>query len=143
VRTRLRAVLALSLLLVAANPAYAKKDKHGKNKHEQVAHGQYFDERHRTVTHQYYDARFAQSKKCPPGLARKNNGCLPPGQAKKWQVGKPLPRDVVFHAVPGPLVAQLGQPPAGHRYVRVASDILLIAVGSRMVIDGLQDLGKI
>ena len=23
------------------------------------------------------------SKGCPPGLAKKNNGCLPPGQAKK------------------------------------------------------------
>jgi hypothetical protein len=21
---------------------------------------------------------------CPPGLAKKHNGCMPPGQAKKW-----------------------------------------------------------
>jgi hypothetical protein len=29
---------------------------------------------------------------CPPGLARKNNGCLPPGQAKKlYSVGQRLP----------------------------------------------------
>lgn len=27
---------------------------------------------------------------CPPGLAAKNNGCLPPGQAKKLFVGTPL-----------------------------------------------------
>jgi hypothetical protein len=25
---------------------------------------------------------------CPPGLAKKNNGCLPPGQAKKFRVGQ-------------------------------------------------------
>ena len=25
----------------------------------------------------------SSSKFCPPGLAKKNNGCLPPGQAKK------------------------------------------------------------
>lgn len=25
---------------------------------------------------------------CPPGLAKKNNGCLPPGQAKKLNVGQ-------------------------------------------------------
>ncbi len=32
----------------------------------------------------------------PPGLAKKNNGCLPPGQAKKrYQVGQPLPRRVL------------------------------------------------
>jgi hypothetical protein len=24
-------------------------------------------------------------KDCPPGLAKKDNGCLPPGQAKKQQ----------------------------------------------------------
>ena len=29
---------------------------------------------------------------CPPGLARKNNGCLPPGQAKKlYNVGQRWP----------------------------------------------------
>ena len=25
---------------------------------------------------------------CPPGLAKKNNGCMPPGQAKKLNVGQ-------------------------------------------------------
>jgi hypothetical protein len=30
---------------------------------------------------------------CPPGLAKKNNGCLPPGQARKsYAVGQRLPR---------------------------------------------------
>jgi hypothetical protein len=29
------------------------------------------------------DGRLAGSQGCPPGLANKNNGCLPPGQAKK------------------------------------------------------------
>jgi hypothetical protein len=29
---------------------------------------------------------------CPPGLAKKNNGCLPPGQAKKlYRVGQRFP----------------------------------------------------
>ena len=29
---------------------------------------------------------------CPPGLAKKNNGCLPPGQAKKlYNVGQRFP----------------------------------------------------
>ena len=31
---------------------------------------------------------------CPPGLAKKNNGCLPPGQAKKlYNVGQRYPLD--------------------------------------------------
>lgn len=38
------------------------------------------------------------------------------------------------------MVLTLGVPPSGYRYVRVASDILLIAVGSSMVVDAIQDL---
>jgi len=34
---------------------------------------------------------------------------------------------------------QFGQPPAAHRYVRVASDMLLIALGTGMVIEAMQD----
>jgi len=37
---------------------------------------------------------------------------------------------------------QIGSPPSGYRYVRVASDILLMAVGTRMVVDAIQDLGR-
>jgi Ni/Co efflux regulator RcnB len=33
-------------------------------------------------------------------------------------------------------------PPSGYRYVRVASDILLIAAGTGMVVDAIQDLGR-
>ena len=37
---------------------------------------------------------------CPPGLAMKNNGCLPPGQAKKL-VGSILPAMIATSAMPG------------------------------------------
>jgi Ni/Co efflux regulator RcnB len=67
---------------------------------------------------------------------------MPPGQAKKWQVGRPLPREVTYYQVPQPLVVQLGPPPSGYRYVRVATDILLIAIGTRMVADAIQDIGR-
>ena len=53
-----------------------------------------------------------------------------------------LLRDVIFHDLPPALVVELGRPPAGHRFVRVASDILLIAVGTGMVIDAIEDLGR-
>jgi Ni/Co efflux regulator RcnB len=76
----------------------------------------------------------------PPGLAKK--GGLPPGQAKKWQIGQPLPRGVVFYELPRPLAIHLGPPPIGHRYVRVATDILLIAIGTGIVIDALEDLAR-
>lgn len=101
----------------------------------------HFGERQHVVVREYY-AREYRGGHCPPGLAKKNNGCMPPGQAKKWHVGRPLPRDVIFHDLPPRLVVELGVPPSGHKYVRVAADILLIAVGTGMVVDAIDDLGR-
>ena len=58
-------------------------------------------------------------------------------------MGRPLAREVVYYEVPQPLLVQIGPAPSGHRYVRVASDILLIALGTGMVVDAIQDLGRI
>lgn len=98
-----------------------------------------FDERRRTVIREYYTREFGAGR-CPPGLAKKGNGCMPPGQAKKWSVGRPLPRDVVYYDLPRGLVVEIGLPPEGYKYVRIASDILMIAVGTSMVVDAIEDL---
>lgn len=103
--------------------------------------GGYFGDHQRVVVREYYGKQYSAGR-CPPGLAKKNNGCMPPGQAKKWAIGQPLPRDVVFYPVPNAVVVQLGAPPSGYKYVRVASDILLIAIGSSMIVDAIQDLGR-
>jgi len=104
--------------------------------------GAYFGEPQRAAVRDYYGAQ-ARGGKCPPGLAKKNNGCLPPGQAKKWGIGQPLPRDVVRYPVPPAVMVQLGTPPSGYKYVRVAADILLIAIGTSMVIDAIEDLARL
>ncbi len=155
-----RRILVLAIAgILAATPALADKnkrdgdDKKG-NKHEQNERhvsqgddhrekraGTYFNDHHRTVMHDYYSQQF-RSGHCPPGLAKKNNGCMPPGQAKKWTVGQPLPRDVIFHNLPREIVLQLGPPPARHRYVRVLNDILMITVGNGMVVDAIENLGN-
>ena len=101
--------------------------------------GAYFTERHREVVRSYYGDRY-RAGHCPPGLAKKRNGCMPPGQAKKWTMGRPLPRDVIYHDLPYDLRVRLPAPPAGHRYVQVAGDVLLIAVGTAMVVDAVQDI---
>ena len=106
-----------------------------------AAKGGHFEQRQYEVVRGYYTEEFSRGH-CPPGLAKKHNGCMPPGQAKKWQMGKPLPRDVIFYDVPQQLVVQIGMPPQGYRYVRVATDILMIAVGTGMVIDAINDLGR-
>jgi len=122
-------------------------DKGGKGKTES-AHSassgpghRVFEDRHRVVVNEYYVTEY-RAGRCPPGLAKKNNGCMPPGQAKKWQVGHPLPRDVVFYELPPTLIVQIGAPPPGYRYVRVAADILMIAVGTGLVIEAISDLGR-
>lgn len=89
----------------------------------------------------YYSERY-RSGYCPPGLAKKRNGCMPPGLAKQWRIGYRLPRNVVYYDAPGDIVVRFGMPPEGYRYVRVAADILLIAVGTGMVIDAIEDLNR-
>ena len=46
------------------------------------------------------------------------------------------------YPLPPEVLIRLPMPPAGHEFVRVASDILLIAVGTGMVIDAVEDLGR-
>jgi Ni/Co efflux regulator RcnB len=127
-----------------SNKSRPRDDDQRSSRHDDRPSAQvreHFGDRHRTVYRDYYSEQFGRGR-CPPGLAKKDNGCMPPGQARKWAVGRPLPRDVIFYEVPQPLIVQFGPPPSGHRYVRVAGDILLIALGTGMVIDALQDLGR-
>ena len=101
----------------------------------------HFEERQYVIVRDYY-VREHRAGRCPPGLAKKHNGCMPPGQAKKWEIGRPLPRDVARYDLPPALVVEIGAPPPGYRYVRVASDILLIAAGTAIVVDAIRDLGR-
>lgn len=116
-------------------------DRHGRAPAPvpRIAYGSYFNDHQRVVVRQYYEPQW-RAGRCPPGLAKKHNGCMPPGQARMWHVGQPLPRGVVYYPVPQPMVVQLGVPPSGYRYVRVAGDILLMAIGTSMVVDAIQDI---
>ncbi len=169
-RAPLHRKFALALLLTglfAASPILAEKPewvgngKPGKNAQSQRNEGPrsddrrdergdgrgdvrvsfHFDDHQRTVVRDYYEESFKHGR-CPPGLAKKGNGCMPPGQAKKWQMGRPLPRDVIYYDLPHRVSVELGVPPAGHKFVRVASDILLIAIGTGLVVDAIEDLGR-
>ncbi|MBI3223057.1 MAG: RcnB family protein [Nitrosomonadales bacterium] len=125
------------------NKHQKKNAERHKNRQEENRPGSgqvYFDDANRRIINDYYGAKF-RTGKCPPGLAKKNNGCLPPGQAKKWAVGQPLPSDLRRYNLPKDLLVRLPAPPSGHRYVRVASDILLIAVGTSLIVDAIEDIG--
>jgi hypothetical protein len=76
---------------------------------------------------------------CPPGLAKKNRLCMPPGQYKKrYVVGRPLPTSVVYQPLPPVLVKRLGPVPTGYEYVMVDGDIVKLAVGTRLVADAIE-----
>lgn len=85
--------------------------------------------------------RDSYGKFCPPGLAKKGNGCMPPGQAKKrYIIGEPLGVD--WEPVPDNLLGHL-HAPNGCRYVMVDKDILLIGEASKKVIDAITLLSTV
>ena len=149
-----RALAAALVFTLASGPVLADKgghkhEKHGKH-HDDDDHGHhrrevrvggYFDARDRQAVQVYYVEQ-GRHGHCPPGLAKKHNGCMPPGQARGYYVGQPLPAQVVYYPVPQPVLVQLPPPPPQHKYVRVAGDILLIAVGTSMVVDAISDIQR-
>ena len=160
--TNLLVIIALTMITagpaIADKPSWAgggKQEKHQKKEQKSdsgdkshhdkdkadFSGERYFIDQHRTVIRDYYDNEY-QAGHCPKGLAKKHNGCMPPGQAKKWAIGRPLPRDVVYYDLPSAILSSIGSPPPGYRYVRVASDILMINSGTRMVMDVINDLGR-
>ena len=161
----MRAVsIAFLAILCAAltAPAFADNDKdkghgqgHGGPKAEKsdndqghgngavgVAPGQIaIIDRDRDTVRTYYRREFVAGN-CPPGLAKKNNGCLPPGQANKaWVVGQSPPPEFV-QPMPHELWSQLTPPPAGYQYARVDNNIVLISTATRTIAGMLGNIGN-
>ncbi|HSH90528.1 MAG TPA: RcnB family protein [Ramlibacter sp.] len=113
-----------------------KAQKHAaKREREAIKHGAYFNEQHRTYARTYYTQNYGDGRRCPPGLAKKNNGCMPPGQARHYAVGQPIPRGVTIYSVPQPILVQLPPAPYGYRYVRLGGDIVLVQQQNNLIID--------
>jgi len=99
-------------------------------------------DRDRTLVRTYYHNEYVAGR-CPPGLAKKNNGCLPPGQAKKmWSVGQPLPPEVVYYPIQRELWTQLTPPPYGYEYVQVDDNIVLMLTATRVIAALLGNVGS-
>lgn len=139
------ALLALTSVAIAdRGGVHGHSDRHGDHVSDggelQPGVGAHFGQRERRILSDYYGD--SAGGHCPPGLAKKGNGCQPPGQAKKWALGRPLPSGLEYAELPFDLRSRLPVPPAGYRYVRVAGDVLMIAIGSAMVIDAVQDIAR-
>ena len=159
--------ISIALLTVAslalAGSAFAQKDKDDKPGHgrggppgagppsapqstsSHSSGGQpviVISDRDRNATYSYYRTEYVAGR-CPPGLAKKDNGCLPPGQAKKqWEIGRPLPQELYYEQLPPTLLRQLSPPPSGYQYVRVANDVLMMAIGTRLIAGAVADLSS-
>ena len=107
----------------------------GPRHRQDVRPGAYFNDEHRTHARQYYSQTYANARNCPPGLARKHNGCMPPGQAKKWAVGQPVPRGVTVYSVAQPVLRQLPPAPYGYRYARIGGNIVLVQQRNNVIVD--------
>jgi Ni/Co efflux regulator RcnB len=137
-------VLAVLLGALATTPALAYTGGHGKAHHGQDRG--VLVERHHD---RHHDQRIALRERddlraCPPGLAKKHNGCLPPGQAKKLHrdrdlvVGHRIPGDAVY-VVPQRVRRTLPPAPAGYRYAVVDNQVVLVSSGD-IVVDIIRSL---
>ncbi len=111
------------------------------NRNDDISIQLYFGNNDRRIVNEYYAPEF-RTGHCPPGLAKKGNGCMPPGQAKKWRKGHPLPQGIAYYDLPPDLIYRMPPPPPRHRYVRVGPDILLLSTGSGIVVDAIIDIGR-
>jgi hypothetical protein len=105
---------------LAAKPDHAKGDhgqgKHGNMKHGGAKHAKGSSKSNRgIVTSDRFGNLYALDARgsCPPGLAKKNNGCMAPGQAKKlFNVGQRYDRNAGsmwnYNQIPDALRSQYG-----------------------------------
>ena len=149
-------VLALTLCAVMAGPALAKKPdfvQNGKGHEEEfMIHNRdnlpmpppdrfdaAIDPHQRELMQSYLGEHY--HKKCPPGLAKKHNGCVPPGLSKQYVVGDILPQ--AYQPLPDVLVKRLGPPPQGTFYAMVDSDVVLVAEAGKKILDAVTLLSAV
>ena len=124
--------------VLADKPSWAGKGKGNDDKGDKGGQHEgkrkHFKDHDREYVRDYYAGEYSRRGKCPPGLAKKNNGCMPPGQVH-YTMGQPLPHTVTVYQVPQPVIVLLPVTPPGYRYVRVGNDILLVSPQTQLVVD--------
>lgn len=104
-----------------------------------LGEGAYFDDANRQAVRKYYAAR--AGKPCSPDGSA-NEPCAPMQPKQPWRIGQPLPAGAIAQAVPKGLRQSLPKVPPGLSYVQVGGDILLVANGSKMVVDGIDGVAS-
>lgn len=81
--------------------------------------GAYFSSRHQALVRKYYETNPVR------------------GPAAGWKIGEPVPPRAKLTGVPDDLRGALPPLPPGHQYVQLDGEVILVAVQSRMVVDGV------
>ena len=132
--------LALAASLVGPTALAAQKPTKQKGQSHDSQVTVVFSDTQREAARLYFVEDHGRGN-CPPGLAKKQNGCLPPGQAKKrYAVGHPLPQGIVVGTLPVELSVRIGPAPPGYRYGILDGDLVKLAVGTMLVVDAIEGL---
>jgi hypothetical protein len=101
-------------------------------------------QRDRDAAFAYYRNEIAAGR-CPAPLLRRDKACSAPAAqpTKAWRLDQPLPDSLKADAPPPGLIAKLSPSPAGHQYMRVDTDILIIGIGTRNVAALVVDLSRL
>ena len=101
-------------------------------------------QRDRDAAFAFYRDEIAAGR-CPAPLVRKGKACGAPAAptARAWKLDQPLPDGVKAEAPPPGLIAKLSPSPAGHQYMRVDTDIIVIGLGTRNVAALVVDLSRL
>ena len=105
-----------------ARPGAAVPNDVGRGTHlasKPLGPGAYFSSRYQALVRKYYETNPVR------------------GQAAGWKIGEPVPPGAKLTGVPDDLRGALPPLPPGHQYVQLDGEVILVAVQSRMVIDGV------
>jgi len=90
----------------------------------------------RIILNRYVEDRYRGSYS--KGWSKHHRGYPPYYQtSRRYIVGYPLPREVVYDSVPYEVRSHLRPVPIGYQYVRVDNDVLLMNVATKQIIDAV------
>jgi hypothetical protein len=94
-----------------------------------------FSDHDRGLIRDYYRSYY---RGLPPGLAKQ--GKVPPGHAKKLYRSQPLPPGLEWQYLPADLERRLSPLPDGYARVIVGTDVGIMNVRTRVIMDLIEDL---
>ncbi|HSV82287.1 MAG TPA: hypothetical protein VLK85_24100 [Ramlibacter sp.] len=99
--------------------------------------GAFITPRHRKAVQAWLARNQGAGKPCLAGWARHGSRCVAPSGTPAWRIGVAVPSGARLDHVPPGLLASLPPAPPGNAYALVSGDIVLMASGSRIVVDAV------